>query len=239
MSRLIIVRHAQASFFDDDYDKLSDLGRQQSALLGKFWDQHGLNPSRVICGPRRRHRQTAEIAAGEIGARETDWPEVEVREGFDEHKLDRLLGEPLEGLKERYPELRELSDRHQAAETKSEKLRTFQLLFEAIGKLWREAAPGTEATQSWQEYKQGVVREIGEIVRSAEKNSTQVVVTSVGGVTAVLAEIVSGSDEQAFELGWRIRNCSVTEFVFSGRKITLDTFNNLAHLPEKQHWTFR
>lgn len=239
MSRLIIVRHAQASFFDDDYDNLSELGRQQAALLGKFWDRHGLQPSRVICGPRRRHLQTAELAAGEIGVKDAAWPEVEVREGLDEHKLVRLLGEPFEGLQARYPELRVLSEQHRTAASRSEKLRTFQILFEAIGKLWREAAPGTEATEPWQEYKRGVVQEIGEIVGNSEKNSTVVVVTSVGGVTAVLAELVSPSDEHAFELGWRIRNCSVTEFVFSGRKITLDTFNSLAHLPEKQHWTFR
>lgn len=236
MSRLIIVRHAQASFFDEDYDKLSELGRQQSAFLGRYWKQHDLQPDRIICGPRLRHRQTAEIAAGEVGS---SWPELEIREGLDEHKLDHLLGEPLDGLKERYPELRELADRHRASETPAEKLKSFQLLFEAIGKLWREEAPGAEATQSWREYRQGVVREIGEIVRNAGKNSTAIVVTSVGGVTAVLAELVSSSDEQAFELGWRIRNCSVTEFVFSGRKITLDTFNNLSHLPEKQYWTFR
>lgn len=236
MSRLIIVRHAQASFFDSDYDKLSELGREQAAFLGKFWKRHGLEPSRLICGPRLRHRQTLELAAREVGSL---WPELEIRDGLDEHKLDHLLGEPLPGLIERYPELREHSDRYRIAASPSEKLRGFQLLFEAVGKLWREAAPGTEATQSWKEYRQGVVKEIGDIMRNSGKNATIVVVTSVGGVTAVLAELISRSDEQAFELGWRIRNCSVTEFVFSGRKITLDAFNNLAHLPEKQHWTFR
>lgn len=236
MSRLIIVRHAQASFFDSDYDKLSELGREQAAFLGKFWKRHGLEPSRLICGPRLRHRQTLELAAREVGSL---WPELEIRDGLDEHKLDHLLGEPLPGLIERYPELREHSDRYRIAESPSEKLRGFQLLFEAVGKLWREAAPGTEATQSWKEYRHGIVEEIGDIVRNSGKNATIVVVTSVGGVTAVLAELNSRSDEQAFELGWRIRNCSVTEFVFSGRKITLDAFNSLAHLPEKQHWTFR
>ena len=35
MSRLILVRHAQASFFSKDYDQLSPLGEVQAAALGE------------------------------------------------------------------------------------------------------------------------------------------------------------------------------------------------------------
>ena len=37
MSMLHLVRHGQASFGADDYDKLSELGWQQSRRLGEYW----------------------------------------------------------------------------------------------------------------------------------------------------------------------------------------------------------
>jgi broad specificity phosphatase PhoE len=37
MSTLILVRHGQASAFEDNYDRLSSLGERQARLLGESW----------------------------------------------------------------------------------------------------------------------------------------------------------------------------------------------------------
>jgi len=37
MSEIFLVRHAQASFGTDNYDELSDIGWQQSRLLGEYF----------------------------------------------------------------------------------------------------------------------------------------------------------------------------------------------------------
>ena len=42
MSRLFLVRHGQASFLSDDYDRLSPLGLEQSRRLGQHWLQAGI-----------------------------------------------------------------------------------------------------------------------------------------------------------------------------------------------------
>ena len=60
MSILCLVRHAQASFLTQDYDRLSPLGHEQSRLLGEYCVRHDLHFDRAIIGPRRRHRETAE-----------------------------------------------------------------------------------------------------------------------------------------------------------------------------------
>lgn len=239
MSRLMVVRHAQASFFDADYDKLSPLGEEQAALLGKFWNRHGLLPDRIVCGPRQRHRRTAELVAGQIVDRRTTWPDSEISEHLDEHTLDTLLREKLSVLIPLYPHLGPMLQELKAAVEPLDVQRKFQRLFEALGKLWREAAPGTESIESWRDYRSRVSLAVRSHMEQASRNSTVVLFTSVGGVAAILADLLDCSDEQAFELGWRIRNCAVTEFVFSGSKVTLDSFNNLAHLPERHHWTFR
>ena len=50
-----MVRHAQASFGTDDYDRLSELGHRQSRWLGEYLAERQLTFARVVTGTLRRH----------------------------------------------------------------------------------------------------------------------------------------------------------------------------------------
>ncbi|MDU8911772.1 histidine phosphatase family protein [Aestuariicoccus sp. MJ-SS9] len=67
MSHVTLVRHGQANSHnrtEGGYDRLSDLGWQQSRWLGAHFRDSGEVFARVYCGTLRRHRETAEgIAA--------------------------------------------------------------------------------------------------------------------------------------------------------------------------------
>jgi len=63
MRVLTLVRHSQASFFTDDYDRLSPTGIAQARLLGDYWARQGDAFGEVYVGPRRRQQQTAELVA--------------------------------------------------------------------------------------------------------------------------------------------------------------------------------
>ena len=58
MSTLHLVRHGQASFGADDYDRLSELGWRQSRRLGEYWKGKGQQFDQVIMGTLRRHEET-------------------------------------------------------------------------------------------------------------------------------------------------------------------------------------
>ena len=58
MAELIVVRHGQAAFGQDNYDQLSDLGHIQSQLLGETLAQMNWVPDRVITGTLKRQRDT-------------------------------------------------------------------------------------------------------------------------------------------------------------------------------------
>ena len=60
MSRMIMIRHGQASFLSDDYDRLSALGLDQARQLGEYWRAQQMQCDAAFCGPRRRHRETAD-----------------------------------------------------------------------------------------------------------------------------------------------------------------------------------
>ena len=60
MGVVLLVRHGQASFGADDYDVLSEIGWEQSRVLGRYLAERDLRPDVLLRGGMRRHRETAE-----------------------------------------------------------------------------------------------------------------------------------------------------------------------------------
>jgi len=63
MGTLYLVRHGQASFASDDYDRLSELGARQCERLGEWFREKGVRFEGVITGTLRRHTQSCEALA--------------------------------------------------------------------------------------------------------------------------------------------------------------------------------
>ena len=63
MGQVHFVRHGQASFGTDDYDRLSPLGWQQARWLGRHLSETGHRYDAVVSGGMRRHRETAQAIA--------------------------------------------------------------------------------------------------------------------------------------------------------------------------------
>ena len=76
MGTLYLIRHGQASFGADDYDNLSDLGRQQSKRLGEYWKAKGLKFDAVLVGTLKRHAQTLDglLEGLDTSANPVQWP---------------------------------------------------------------------------------------------------------------------------------------------------------------------
>jgi broad specificity phosphatase PhoE len=144
MSRLILVRHAQASFFADCYDQLSPLGECQARALGEHWLRLGFTFDEVIVGPRKRQIQTEHIVRSVYNANQEPWPQAQIRPEFDEHCVDQLLEEPLEKLMQFHPALEPLAIEYRNATVPDHIQRSFQRLFEAACHLWCAAEQGTE-----------------------------------------------------------------------------------------------
>jgi len=67
MSTLVLVRHAQATIFDEDSDKLSEIGKRQAIALGEFWKARNIRFDEVYSGTLKRHARTAELAGATRG----------------------------------------------------------------------------------------------------------------------------------------------------------------------------
>ena len=58
MSKIYLIRHAQASFLADDYDNLSNKGSLQSEILGRYFVEKNIHFDKIFIGKLKRHQQT-------------------------------------------------------------------------------------------------------------------------------------------------------------------------------------
>ena len=230
MSRLFLVRHGQASFFEDNYDRLSSLGEEQADRLGKYLSKRGLVFDEVYTGPAQRHRRTMELVGESYVESGLEWPEPTVVDDLDEHRADELLGPALESLGEKNPHVRTLDEAYRSSQNRDDIQANFQRLFETVVNLWAEGEFSPPDVESWEEFQSRVLRGVARITVDGPSGRNVLAFTSVGPISVSLKRALETSDHKSLQLGWRALNCSLSQFVFTSDRFTLDIFNSVAHL---------
>src|SRR4030095_97753 len=101
----------------------------------------------------------------------------------------------------------------------------FYRLLDAAGELWLQAGPGTEVVESWKDFRARVTEGLKQIVKREGRGRRIAVFTSAGVIGVALQQALGCSDLQAMRLSWRVRNASLNEFVFSGPRFSVESFN--------------
>lgn len=230
MSRLVVVRHGQASFFAADYDQLSSLGTEQSRRLGDHWAARGVRATRAFVGPRRRHRQTHDAVAAAYAARGIAWPEAEELPELDEHHGPRVVEQVLrlEAAAAGAPPLAAADPLDD-----DERQRRYLRDFARVTRRWARGEVLAPEVESWQAFLARVQRGVACAVApvAADPDGLAVLFTSGGPVAATVALALAVDDETALELSWSVANASVSEFVHRDGRLLLSVFNAASHLP--------
>ena len=228
MARLILVRHAQASFFAQRYDALSELGLDQARRLGEHWADTGLKVAHAFVGPRQRHAQTYAQVAQVYHARGLEFPHATAMPELDEHdgiavaKAHLGAGDP---ASDAIPGSATHSDSAQADAAKSAALR-------AILDVLREWARGqivVPGFETWEEFRARVLRALDGMCEQAGTGAA-VAFTSGGVVSAAAGWILGLDADHTMDLHTVVRNASLTEVGFTGRRRRLVAFNGIPHL---------
>lgn len=212
MGNLYLVRHGQASFGAADYDNLSVIGVQQSALLGTYFKHKGMAFEAVLTGRLRRHAQTWEALAK--AAQFAHQPQV--RAGLDEYDSEAVVRaihpKPLDkpDTPERY--------RHH-----------FRLLRDGLQQ-WMLGATKPTGMPSYPDFVQGIVDALDHVKNTY--SGDVLIVSSGGPISTAVGHLLGTSPETTIELNFRIRNTSVTQFVFTPKRHMLLSYNNLPHLDD-------
>jgi broad specificity phosphatase PhoE len=239
MSKLFVVRHGQASFFTDDYDKLSPMGEEQSRVLGRYWVENGITIDEVYSGDLKRQVRTAECVGEIYAEKDLPWPEHQIMPALNEYPSDVLMKEMLPHLKENSPELQKLDHEFQNSGEGRERYRTFHRLLEAVMEKWVHRDYEIDGLPEWSAFSGGVRNCLKEI-REKPGSGRNVAVFSSGGPVGVSVQtVLEAPDIKAAELNWRVHNASVTEFTFSANRVALDAFNSIPHLTDPEMLTYR
>jgi broad specificity phosphatase PhoE len=239
MAVLTLVRHGQASYMEEDYDRLSPLGETQARKLGEFWSRQRQEFQRVYCGPARRHVRTCEIVGEVLRGSGLAWPEPVIVNEVDELDAGRLMQLYVPMLAARDPEVGRLYADFRAAGSSPEAGRILQSLFEAVARHWCEAAIPITEVESWQGFRERISGAMTAIRQSAPRRSNTVVFTSSGPIAATLSSALDLAPRASVELIWASRNCSYSEFLFNGDRFSLSSFNSYPHLDSRELLTYR
>lgn len=210
MAELIIIRHGQASFGAANYDKLSDLGHVQSALVGKALKTRNWTPDRVVIGAQVRHRETLEGMGYADG-------EIEVDAGFNEYNFHDLLLARFDG---NIPDLI-LGDRKTH----------FRTLRETVFEWQAGGLPN--AAESWLDF---TTRIENALTKATRDGAEKILVVSSGGIIGqITADTVGGPAKMMMTLNLQIKNTAINKYIVSGPKRYLHEFNATPHLDTQEN----
>jgi broad specificity phosphatase PhoE len=240
MSQLYLVRHGQASFFAENYDRLSTLGELQARRLGEFFAARHVRFDAAYSGPAVRQQRTAEIIATTMTDLGCPCPAPSVVAGLNEHSGDKLLSAPsARAFFERHPELGALAKAFREAREPDDVQKNFQKLFEAVVRRWTDGELTVPGVEQWHEFHDRARLAIESITSHPERGRNILAVSSVGPITIALQTALKASIPISLDLGWRLRNASVTTFLYTPERLTLDGFNSVAHLANPEEITYR
>lgn len=217
MSRILLVRHGQASWGAADYDQLSDLGAVQARTLGAAFVAQGITPDVLISGAMKRHGQTA------VGVCEGAGWELPVTtdEGWNEFDHLQVLA------------------RHPAPEgvDLTADPRAFQKWFEAATLRWT-GGEHDDYDESFASFSERVSAALDRAIGVLDAKGTAVVFTSGGPISWAAATRLDGDAHLWLRLNQVAINAAVTSFVVGSRGATLLAFNEHTHL-SPDHQTYR
>lgn len=240
MSTLILVRHGQASFGTSDYDRLSETGVRQSELLGIYWAGRGLSFDAAYSGAQQRQQQTQQIVQQAYQRAGRAFPDDGIDEAFNEYDATGIMSLLYPRLLQEDARLREiLRSTPVMGDASPEGRRAFQRSFEIVLDYWIEGEVENDGLESWKSFRERVIAGLGRIRSRYPSGKRVAVFTSGGAISTLLGYALEISDRKALSQQWVIKNASLTEFMFSGERLTLTGFNLTPHFIDDSLVTYR
>lgn len=228
MDSITLIRHGQAGN-RDDYDRLSELGRKQTLALREHFAREMAQYDLVLCGGLRRQRETATLL----------FDGFEVDERWNEFDLDRVYAEVAPQLAEHDAGFRADHEELQQATLDPEHPvhRQWRETDIQVVQAWMEGRFPTKM-ESWEEFVARIQAAARDLQRYAKARRVAIVTsaTPIGIATGTQFHVPS---PQMMQLAAALYNTSLTEFAVRDSVWMLRTFNNFAHLPERDMRTHR
>jgi broad specificity phosphatase PhoE len=216
MSAIYLIRHGQASFGAQNYDKLSELGCRQARVVGEYLHDCGIYFDAFYSGDLSRQRETASIA---IASQPKDVPHF-IDPRLNEIQNDEQLKFLLPEVVKQHPAI------HALVEKGLSSSKDYQKVIDAVFNYWVTPACNDPRIQSWADFSSGARRAVAEIIQTHGSGKTVGVFTSGGTLATIVAQVLGLGGEQTYQFYEPVFNCSVTQLFYSQSKVSLSYFND-------------
>lgn len=234
MSVLYLVRHGQAGT-RENYDSLSDLGRDQARLLGDYFRAQKIHFDAVYSGALARQQSTA--AATLPGAR------VVVDPGWNEFDLAQVTVEYAPHLaavdadfRREYEEMQSAIDASRGAHDHPVH-RRWNDCDKKIVRAWIESRYEYSG-ESWPAFVSRIQAALTRITAQPHEGNI-IVFTSATPIGIAAAGTLDLTDARAMYVAAVLLNASYSTLRIRPNEIRLFSLNNTPHLPTAAHRTFR
>lgn len=219
MGTIRLIRHAQASFGQDDYDQLSALGFRQSERLASAYPHDPAANCRFITGTLKRHRQTMDMILTTSAAEQ----QPSCDKGWDEFEYLDVIG----ALR---PDLRGPGALRLWLQTQDEPRRAFEQLYVTAVERWLSGAHDADYRESRPAFCARVNAALARAIQDSPRNGLTVIVTSAGAIGAVIQTILGLPGQILSRFEQTLVNTGVTALTTSRSGARILSLNCHSHL---------
>lgn len=212
MSRIYLVRHGQAPFGTDDYDRLTATGVAQCERLARHWRAIGRRVDCLYSGTLRRQKDSAAAFARSYGI--DGGPEPLPRElpGFEEYNHRALL------------------EAHDGAglRTAPADPRAFHRRLSGALAAWTEGR--LAGFEPYREFRARCTGALASLLAATGRGRTAVLFASAGSIAAAMQDALGIGDRDAVRLKLTFYNTGVSCLLWDGAALTIESVNAVSHL---------
>jgi broad specificity phosphatase PhoE len=238
MTTLYLIRHGQASFGQENYDQLSDLGQQQATHLGNALAKRLPNFDAVCLGTMLRHQQTASNCLEGFGQviEQTDAVSDVVSDavfdaGWNEYDHQDIL-------RQYKPEFVTSKSMMEYISQQANPKRAFEADFNGAIDRWIAGENDQDYVESWTAFTSRVHQALENTLAANADKKRIAVFTSGGPISLVTQHLLGVPQEKIMQMNWTLLNCGVTKLVSTGSRLFLASLNEHTHFEgvEQKHF---
>lgn len=217
MTEIYLVRHGQASFGTDDYDRLSTVGRLQCEHLGSRWRHLGHEFDAVYAGPLVRQQDSCRISLPDHAP--------DIHDALREYDADGLIAAYAPRLQCNGTDPAPV---HLGRNGGPDHYRG--VLGEAVAAWCRGEPPATDPVESWDDFIDRAGRFLEHVADRHHGERRVALFTSGGVIAAALCATLRLSAEATIGMSWHLRNASVTRLHYDEAGWSMASYNETGHL---------
>jgi len=224
MSEIYFFRHGQASFGEENYDRLSPIGVRQAQVLARYLAKTGKVFDAVYYGEMERQQKTGQEIVNYYSENQLAVPRPKIANAFNEYDSFAVWEALIPEMIAEQPALEKEVDKLPGDQ------KAFQRFFSLVMDRWTKGEYKASGIARWVDFTRRVVLGIEKIAAQHGAKKRLAVFTSGGPIAVAIKAALGLSDKMTLEISWQLMNASITRIKYNSKGIMLAGFNDVTHL---------